>query len=76
MITLKLYLRIMSTTRRTFTRGFKLNAVELSYTRENIVELAHELNIRPTLLYRWWSEFTSYQGASFLGNGNAQLSEE
>ncbi len=47
----------MSRERRTFTREFKLNAVELSYSIDNIVELAHELKIRPALLYRWRSEF-------------------
>src|SRR5210317_2054307 len=76
MIVLKLYLRIMSRTRRTFTREFKLNAVELSYTRGNIVELANELKIRPELLYRWRSEFASCEGASFPGNGNKKQTEE
>jgi transposase len=76
MIALKLYLRIMSRTRRTFTREFKLNAVELSYSRNSIAELANELKIRPELLYRWRSELASSQGASFPGNGNPKLTEE
>ena len=76
MIAIKLYLRIMSKERRTFTREFKLNAVELSYERSNIVELANELKIRPELLYRWRSEFASCKGASFPGNGNKKLTEE
>ena len=66
----------MSRTRRTFTREFKLNAVDLSYTRGNIVELANELKIRPELLYRWRSEFASCEGASFPGNGNKKQTEE
>lgn len=66
----------MSRERRTFTREFKLNAVELSYSRENIVELANELKIRPALLYRWRSEFASYKGASFPGNGNPKMTDE
>ena len=66
----------MSRERRTFTREFKLNAVELSYSRKNIVELANELKIRPELLYRWRTEFASSQGASFPGNGNPKLTEE
>ena len=66
----------MKEERRTFTREFKLNAVELSYSRGNIVELAKELKLRPELLYRWRSEFASYEGKSFPGKGNAQLSEE
>lgn len=66
----------MKRERRSFTRDFKLNAVELSYSRSNIVELANELNVRPALLYRWRSEFASYQGKSFPGNGNQQMTEE
>jgi transposase len=66
----------MKQERRTFTREFKLNAVELSYSRANVVELANELNIRPELLYRWRSEFASYQGKSFPGNGIPKMTEE
>ena len=66
----------MKQERRTFTREFKLNAVELSYERPSIVELANELDIRPELLYRWRSEFGIYQGKSFPGNGKPKMSEE
>jgi transposase len=66
----------MKRQRRKFTREFKLNAVELSYTRPSITELASELEIRPELLYRWRSEFASYQGKSFPGNGNPKMTEE
>ena len=66
----------MKQERRRFTREFKLNAVELSYSRKNIVELAYELKIRPELLYRWRAEFASSRGASFPGNGNPKLTEE
>lgn len=62
--------------RRTFTKEFKINAVELSYSRANVVELANELTIRPELLYRWRSEFASYNGKSFPGNGNPKMTEE
>ena len=66
----------MERERRTFTREFKLNAVELSFKRGNIVELANELKIRPELIYRWRSEFASYQGKSFPGNGKPKMTEE
>ena len=66
----------MKKERRRFTRDFKLNAVELSYSRSNIVELANELNVRPELLYRWRSELASYQGKSFPGNGKQIMTEE
>ena len=64
------------TTRRKFTREFKLNAVELSYRRENIKELAVELNIRVELLYRWRAEFATLEGGSFPRNGKKKLTEE
>jgi transposase len=64
------------TTRRKFTREFKLNAVELSYQRENIKELASELNVRAETLYRWRSEFAVLEGGSFPGNGRKKLTEE
>jgi len=66
----------MENLRKKFTREFKLNAVELSYSRDNIRDLAHELKIRPDLIYRWRSEFASYQGKSFSGNGKPKLTEE
>jgi len=66
----------MKQERRTFTREFKLNAVELSYTRSSVAELAKELDIRPELLYRWRSEFVNYKGKSFPGNGNPKMTEE
>ena len=64
------------TTRRKFTREFKLNAVELSYQRENIKELAVELNIRAEVLYRWRAEFATLEGGSFPGNGRKKMTEE
>jgi len=65
----------MKRERRTFTREFKLNAVELSYRRSSIAELANELNVRPELLYRWRSEFGTYQDKSFPGNGKPLMTE-
>jgi transposase len=66
----------MKQKRRRFTKEFKLNAVELSYSRPSIVELANELKVRPELLYRWRSELASYRGKSFPGNGKPKLTEE
>ena len=66
----------MKKERRTFTKEFKTNAVELSYSRANVLELANELTIRPELLYRWRSEFASYNVKSFPGNGKAKQTEE
>lgn len=66
----------MAKPRRIFDREFKLKAVELSYERDSIKELAHELNIRPELIYRWRGEFTALEGASFPGNGKKRMTEE
>jgi len=64
------------TSRRKFTREFKLKAVELSYQRENIKELASELSVRAETLYRWRSEFATLDGGSFPGNGKKKMTEE
>ena len=66
----------MTKSRRQFDRSFKLKAVELSYQRDNIKELAEELGIRVDLLYRWRREFASRKGISFPGNGKVARSKE
>jgi transposase len=63
-------------TRRIFDREFKLRAVELSLKRDNMRELAHELGVRPEMLYRWRSEFAALDSGSFPGNGKKKLTEE
>lgn len=50
-------------------------SVELSHTRTDLVVLAAELEIAPSLLYRWRKEFSKKQGSSFPGNGKVILSE-
>lgn len=60
----------MSKERRNFDRNYKLKAVELSYERNNIRELAEELGIRVELIYRWRREFRDRKEASFPGKGN------
>ncbi len=62
-------------TRRKFDRAFKMKVVELSYERENIKELAHEMKLRPELIYRWRSEFATLEGKSFPGNGKKKMTE-
>lgn len=66
----------MGSTRRKFNREFKLKAVELSYQRDNIKELAHELDIGPELLYRWRAELAEKPETSFPGNGKKNMAEE
>jgi transposase len=66
----------MTRTRRIFDREFKLKVVELSYSRQNIKELAYEYELRPELIYRWRGEFAAFEGVSFPGNGNKKMTEE
>jgi len=63
-------------TRRRFDREFKLKAVELSFQRDNMRELAHELGVRPEMLYRWRSEFATLDKGSFPGNGKKKMTDE
>lgn len=50
-------------------------SVELSKTRSDLTVLAKELDIKPSLLYRWRKEFSVKQCTSFPGNGKVILTE-
>jgi len=66
----------MMTQERTFyDREFKQKAVELSYARGNVKEIAEELGIRPELLYRWRREFKKYENNSFPGRGKPKMTD-
>lgn len=66
----------MMTQERTFyDREFKQKAVELSYARGNVREIAEELGIRPELLYRWRREFKKYENNSFPGKGKPKMTD-
>jgi len=62
--------------RRTFDREFKQMVVELSKNRDDIVELALEMDIRPDLIYRWRRLAEVHKEGSFPGHGNQILTEE
>jgi transposase len=62
--------------RRTFDREFKQMVIELSKNRDDIVELALEMDIRPDLIYRWRRLAEVRKEASFPGHGNQILTEE
>ena len=68
--------KVSMTERKKHDREFKLKAVELSYQKESIRELAHDLGIRAELIYRWRSEFATLKGKSFPGNGTPKQTEE
>jgi len=62
--------------RRKFDQSFKKRAVELSYKRENIRELAEELGVNPDLIYPWRKELDDYDEGSFPGHGKPKLTKE
>ncbi len=63
--------------RRTYTKEFKQEAVELSHESESsIVQVAQNLGIRPELLYRWRAEERREGNDAFPGKGKVKPSEE
>ncbi len=62
----------MSKPRRKFSREFKLKTIELSYSRENVADLAKELGLRPGLIYRWRSELASPAEGSDQGSSDTK----
>jgi transposase len=60
----------MKQVRKIYDRVFKEKAVQLSYERHNISELARELGITAPQLYKWRKEYEEFGEGSFLGNGN------
>jgi transposase len=66
-------------TRKQYSKEFKLDVIQQSYLRENIRELAHELGLRPALIYKWRAAYESSQPSgkeSFPGKGVQTLTPE
>ena len=59
----------MKTLRKIYDTAFKEKAVELSDKRSNITELARELGIRVTMLYKWRKDYEKQGAGSFPGKG-------
>lgn len=66
----------MKKTRKKYDRAFKERAVELSEERKNLSELARELGIYPSQLYKWRKEAKEFGEGSFPGNGNLKQTPE
>ena len=66
----------MKRIRKAYDAAFKQQAVELAKERTNKSELARELGIRATLLYKWCKEAQDLGDASFPGNGKQKLTPE
>ena len=63
--------------RRTYSKEFKQEAVQLSYDSDStIAQVAENLGIRPELLYRWRREQRQDGDDAFRGKGMSKASEE
>lgn len=62
--------------RKIYDGAFKIRTVELSKDRSNLSELARELGIKVSLLYKWRKEYQQFGTGSFPGNGNLKLTPE
>ena len=59
--------------RRTFTKEFNQEAVQISYDSNNsVAEVAKNLGIRPELLYLWRSEQRQEGEDAFPGKGKTR----
>lgn len=63
-------------TRKKYDRAFKERAVQLSKERKNLSDLARELGIFPSQLYKWRKEEEEFGEGSFPGNGNLKQTPE
>ena len=66
----------MKQVRKIYDRVFKEKAVQLSYERHNICELARELVVTAPQLYKWRKEYEEFGQGSFSGNGNLKQTPE
>lgn len=66
----------MKQERKIYDSAFKIKAVEISNERSNLSELARELGIKVSLLYKWRKDYQEYGEGSFPGKGNLKLTPE
>ena len=66
----------MKQVRKIYDKAFKGKAVQLSYDRTNVSELARELGVTAPQLYKWRKEFEEFGEGSFPGKGNLKLTPE
>ena len=59
-----------------YTLEFKQKAVELSYAKDNVRQVCEDLDIFPSVFYRWRWELKDYGKNSFPGCGNPKMTDE
>jgi transposase len=65
----------MATTRRRFTREFKLGVVREVDAGKSVAQAAREHQVHPTQLNKWRRELRRYGERAFAGNGRAYTDE-
>ena len=66
----------MTQVRKIYHKATKEKAVQLSYERTNVSELARELGVTAPQLYKCRKEFEEFGEGSFPGKGNLKLTPE
>ena len=67
----------MTSKRRTFSKEFKLEAVELAEaTARPVREIERDLDLPRGILYRWRRELARDGGHAFPGHGSLKLEDE
>lgn len=56
----------MTRERKIYDAAFKFKAVELNNEQFNITELARELAIRVSMLYKWRKDYDKFDAVIFL----------
>ena len=63
--------------RKTYTREFKIEAVQLSEESERpIIDVANDLGIHPNTLYKWRTQLLEDGEEAFPGHGKMKASDE
>src|SRR5579885_693044 len=65
----------MGSSRRKFTKEFKLAAVRRLEQGTSMAEVARALEVNPNVLHRWRRELREETGNAFPGNGKLRWSE-
>jgi len=55
--------------KRSYTKEFKLQAINLAQQREHVSQVAQELGIRADMLRRWIKEYEQKKNEAFMGSG-------
>jgi transposase len=64
--------RVMSLSRRTFTKEFKEAAVRRLELGASIAEVARACEVNPNVLHRWRRELRDHGDTAFSGNGKSR----